>query len=233
MKNYENILAEIKELNKTIKSSFDLRTEHQKAYQELKIKDHDKIVELSRKFDLENQENDNKIETLEILKSNSIHVFYHEYLQKIVDTINLYANKRIGEKTKEKLNNEIKEVTNGYVNAIIIKDTNIYIYTDMKSHLDYRDVLLHAKYVNGECIKFWQADGKLQGFTLEQIDYNNYSYIDDIQAYLQERKQAQDKLKEQFEEFNKAREEYNKKFGYSTRASQRASVKHDMLYFQE
>lgn len=61
-----------------------------------------KLVSINNKIDLETIEKN-------ILYNNIIYLFYKNYHNKIMEIMGKYENKNIGEKTKEKINNEIKE----------------------------------------------------------------------------------------------------------------------------
>lgn len=84
---------------------------------------------------------------------------------KIIETMEKYQNKNIGEKTKEKIQQEIKE----HLQQYFYNNENIYIYF----HGDYNNFELSAEIRKQKEDKFYYS----LKFTIEKTTYNN-SYTD-------------------------------------------------------
>lgn len=151
----------------------------------------------------ENVEINSKLK-ISILKSNARIALMNDVIEIAVTVFNKYSSKPYGEKTKEKISNEIKERTN--CGAYISKNT-IYVYT-----LDYvgreYDLEIGMKDYNNKLL----IDNKIQNFTKDDLKlYNgNNNYIDNVDTEVEYIRDAQAKIIEKEQELKKMCEEYNK-----------------------
>ena len=145
-----------------------------------------------------------------IIDVNIITVFSNLYKKKIIEILNKFINKRIGEKTEIKIENELKEIDEN-INYIYLKynsrftsDNYIYInFSNFNIEIEfnqiYNDSWLNEK---GELIQ-----------DISNYITNTYSYIDNILQLatekVEEKKQLEEetekevkRLKEKIENFN-------------------------------
>ena len=138
-----------------------------------------------------------------LLKSNAKLALMNDILDVVVSTFNKFSGKPYGEKTKEKISNEVKEKVN--CGAYISRNT-IYVYT-----LDYvgreYDLEIGMKDYNNKLL----IDNKIQKFTRDDLKlYNgNNNYIDNVDAEVKYIRDAQAKIIEKEQELKKMCEEYN------------------------
>ena len=141
-----------------------------------------------------------------LLKSNAKLALMNDILDVVVSAFNKFSDKPYGEKTKEKISNEVKEKVN--CGAYINRNTNtIYVYT-----LDYvgreYDLEIGMKDYNNKLL----IDNKIQKFTKDDLKlYNgNNNYIDNVDTEVKYIRNAQAKIIEKEQELKKMCEEYNK-----------------------
>lgn len=152
----------------------------------------------------------NKLEILEIkklaLKNNIQYSFIENNTSYIEEILNKYATKRIGEKTEAKIEKELQDV--------LLEKNNIddiYLYLNIK---EYNNGIYIRFEVNKSRFKVeynilssqkWFNDDRDMKIKLT----NKYSYIDDINKYVDYIISEQKKIKAAKEELNKKIKEFN------------------------
>lgn len=134
---------------------------------------------------------------VKVMQSNAVIAFKFQVFPKILEILNKYAGKRIGDKTNEKIQNEIQSVTGCHVTFNQMR--NIDIWTDYYNLPDRR-ITMYSVY--GET-NFIEEDGKLK---LKKLDVNMYimpkgeEYIENVEEYtnrkMKEVAEINEKLKE-------------------------------------
>ena len=134
---------------------------------------------------------------VKVMQSNAVIAFKFQVFPKILEILNKYAGKRIGDKTNEKIQNEIQSVTGCHV--IFNQMRNIDIWTNYYNLPDRR-ITMYSVY--GET-NFIEEDGKLK---LKKLDTKMYimskeeEYIENVEEYtnrkMKEVAEINEKLKE-------------------------------------
>lgn len=121
-----------------------------------------------------------------LLINNAKIAMFTEIMPIALEIFNKYSGKPYGEKTKEKIREEIKQIT-GCV-AYISKSYSQYKYvlTDLKTTFS---IECGTKYINGEQ-KPLLIDNKIQAINIEEIElfYINKLYFNDINSTIAELK---------------------------------------------
>ena len=176
----------------------------------------DKTKEECNKKDLTISSLKNKLELLNIkqlaLKNNIQYTFAANNTSCIEEILNKYADKRIGEKTRDKIRLEL-------INTLLeknkdIDDISLYIVIGSL----YNNGLNITIYVNSMQFKviydIWSSENWFNDNKEGEIKLNNkYNYIDNIELYATnllkqqaEIKQEKEKLKEKIKAFNNSLE---------------------------
>lgn len=218
MKKYTEVLAQIEKVREEMKHAKQEIESADKAYSNIfeglilkerinkkkeseVIKMHDTYLKTVEKW--ANVEIDCNVK-IALLKSNAKLALMNDILDVVVSTFNKFSGKPYGEKTKEKISNEVKEKVN--CGAYISRNT-IYVYT-----LDYvgreYDLEIGMKDYNNKLL----IDNKIQKFTRNDLKlYNgNNNCIDNVDMEVKYIRDAQAKIIEKEQELKKMCEEYNK-----------------------
>lgn len=132
---------------------------------------------------------------VKVMQSNAVIAFKFQVFPKILEILNKYEGKRVGDKTNKKIQNEIWSVTGCHV--IFNQMRNIDIWTDYYNLLDHR-ITMYSVY--GET-NFVEEDGKLKKLNTKMyIMPHEEEYIEDIEEYtnrkMKEVTEINEKLKE-------------------------------------
>ncbi len=141
---------------------------------------------------------------ISILKSNARIALMNDVIDIIITAFNKYSGKPYGEKTREKISNEIKEKTN--CSAYIHSDNVISINPVNMVGLEYNIELCMKDYNN----KFL-VDNKIQKLNKDDIKLasGNNPYIEDIETEVKIIRDMQARIIEKEQELKKMCEEYN------------------------
>lgn len=113
--------------------------------------------------------------TLAFLKNNLKQSLYAEILPVIIETMHKYKGKALGDKTKDKIYNEVKDRVNC---GIYIHANDITIYDKRSNYLE--NTIIYLNHKDGNKDKFL-VDNKIQTFEEEDVIFGYVKdYIDDI-----------------------------------------------------
>ena len=148
--------------------------------------------------------------TLKILKSNARIALFNEVLPVALEVLKKYSGKPYGEKTKNKISDEIKEKTNSrfYISSRYDSYSfNIYPVDGFGN--DY-NVTCGTKYIKGER-KPLLIDNKIQLITFDELElyYISREYVEDISQRVEDIKAAYVEAVEKQEELNSACNRFN------------------------
>ena len=142
-----------------------------------------------------------------LLRNNAKIAFFTEIMPIVLEVFNKYSGKRYGEKTEEKISEEIKQIT-GCI-AYISKSYSQYKYvlTDLKTNLS---IECGTKYINGEQ-KPLLIDNKIQTINIEEIAlfHINKIYFNDINNTIAELKRIYALAYEKQQELKKICSQFN------------------------
>lgn len=216
MKNYKQIIEEIKNIK--TEDAWEMNKRHKAMFAEAG-KDREKLREVAEICNAEDKAEQEKEIYKKALRHNMEVAFVLEMLPKICEVYQKYAGKRIGQKTEQKIKEEIKEAINDPNNCYVSLDnqhltlyafhTQIYLYFAM--HDDPAASYGKSSY------KAYNDEGKLNKLTPEMFIYHK-KYIEDIPAYIEEKRRLVDKLREMSIEIEEIRKQYedNLAEGYRT-----------------
>lgn len=150
-------------------------------------------------------ENLNQINT--VLLSNYQYAVYKTVMPVICEAMNKYLGKRVGEKTTDKIRNEVYEKT-GFRFFWSHAYSTYKISISLGSGFSYNnDIVLYVTWNNVEY--------NHPGFFEEELTedkvrfYDNY--VEDVESYVNEMKDERQQLKQAMENLNKMIERYNAK----------------------
>ncbi len=175
-----------------------------------------------------NRNNDIKIK-IEILKENAKQAIFAENIRTICDIWNKYENKPHGEKTAQKIRDEIKSATGCRVYiGNKWEDAHITIYPGVNG---YGDEITICPIWNGEKQPALNNSNKIIKLYPEKMRVCYCGeYVDDINAQLDAIKAAHAGAIKALEEYRAAIDKYNSLTrGNMQRASDREGVKHYII----
>lgn len=203
------IIKEMKETSKEIDSKIDALKDGVTTMAGRKALKND---ESFNAYLMELAKNDDKIHDAEtevkILKHNAEIAFIHEYLPLVLDILNQYKGKRIGEKTEEKIRNTIKEKYNIGVSFNHSKDITLYAYNYYA--LNRTNIEICAKYNNEakDHYRNFNAENKLNELSVDMFHIKD-NYIEDIEAYIKDKKTKIKAINEAIAALKNSIDEYN------------------------
>ena len=189
MKKFKEVLEEIKTTSEALKATEANEKKLIDSY--LCIKGITSRIEKKRTIEADlvaNSENIKNLKiTIKILKSNAKIALYNEVMPVALDVIEKYKNKPYGEKTRQKISDEIKEKTGCrfYIHSTSYGSDSFDIYTDGN---DY-NISCGTVYNNGSK-KPLLIDNKIQPVTFDEIAlyYVSREYVEDIPQRVEELK---------------------------------------------
>lgn len=113
-----------------------------------------------------------------LLLNNAKIALFTEIMPIALEVFNKYSGKPYGEKTEEKISEEIKQITGCIAYISKIYSPYKYVLTDLKTNLS---IECGTKYINGEQ-KPLLINNKIQAIDIEEIElfYINNIYFNDI-----------------------------------------------------
>ena len=204
MKTYNEILKDIEKTQKAYKAAQEKENEiTDKIYnapdfitkKEIRKEHTDKLKKIEqKKLDLNI--------TIKMLRNNARRALYNELVPVIIEVLSKYKNKPYGEKTKDKISEEIKNISGCrcYIHNSY-SDSEIKIYP---GQYDYEISIFTKDF------KILNSDNKIQTPTAEQLKlYYIHDYIENIPAAIKAMKAAYKKAVEKQKELEKICEEFN------------------------
>lgn len=188
MKKYNDIIEEIKAIPRP-EDVFE-REKRYKAEYAAAGHDPEKIIEIGKRHDAEYQAKALRAARKKVLDHNARIALLLEYFPIIIDVLNKYSGKRVGEKTEAKIRDEINEKT-----GISVYFENNYgrgkitIY-HRNNYLVNNEITLYAKKAENDFYRIYNEDGKLNALNADMFDYDHSDrYIEDIDGYINRKMQ--------------------------------------------
>ena len=171
-------------------------------------KEIDKLIDLQKRYFSIRYDNDKYYEKEQIIlemklqNNNCISVFIDKYYNSIIDTLRKYENKRIGEKTSEKIASEIKSLCDNIEFVYFHSGYNSWDSNDYTLLVELKNETHPYNRVKIE-IKFWNYEKLNSPYNIElkySIDVNgckkeDYLYIDDTRKQAEKIMQSYNELK--------------------------------------
>ena len=182
------IIKEMQETSKEIDSKIDALSDGVTTMAERKALKNDESFNVCLMELAKNEDKIHDAETeLKILKHNAEIAFIHEYLPPVLDILNQYKGKRIGEKTEEKIRIIIKEKYN--IGISFNHSKNITLYAHNYYALNHTSIEICAKYNNEikDYYRNFNAENKLNELSVDMFHIKD-NYIEDIETYIQDKK---------------------------------------------
>ena len=212
MKKFNEIIRDVKQTQQKIQEVEEKTKELQNTY--LTIMDikerHEKRKTVENELVmLEEKKKDLQI-TIKILNNNAKIALFNSTLPIVLEVLAKYKNKPYGQKTEEKIRDEIKEKTNC---SFYISDR----YNSQEYHiipLEYSgntyNIECGSKYIDGKQKKLLD-ENKIQALEFSDITlyYTSKEYIDNIPKRIKELKRLYKKAYEKQQELEKICSEYN------------------------
>lgn len=212
MKKFADIIKEVNKTQQKIKEVEEKTKEIRKTY--LNIIDKKERYEKMKTVEndivkLEEKKKDLKI-TIKILNSNAKIALYNETLPVVLEVLAKYKNKPYGQKTEQKIKDEIKEKTGcGFYISERYSSQEYHIFPLEFISNDY-NIECGTKCENGKCKKLLD-ENKIQvpEFNDLTIYYSSKEYIDNIPKRIKDLKRLYKKAYEKQQELEKICNEYN------------------------
>jgi hypothetical protein len=235
MKKYTEILAEVKKARAAIRDTAKEEKEIERLslvevrktgtdaeFEEAKSK----FDEAMKKYQKECENNETQKIKIEILKDNAAQALFAENINQICDIWNKYEGKPHGEKTSQKIRDEIKNATGLRVYiGNRYDDANIKIYFDYNSGAPFSDL---------EFVPIWNGekqpaliDNKIVKINPDKMRvYCCGEYVENVNAHIKQLKKAHAAAMETEKALEDAVSKYNNLTrGKINHASQREGVK--------
>lgn len=188
LKEYNKIRTEIKKLNSTTIETdtlYKIRSDIHTMYENTDFSNKDEIkriraLSVEREKEYDNAKNHNKrvLLTVKVLENNAKTALKKDIAPVLMDVVNAYKNKPYGEKTKQKIHDEMKTRVNCsvylYDNYIQINPLNENGYS-----VSYDYINLYVK--NGVLTN----DNKIIELCAKNFIFDDLSYIDDPRAHVE------------------------------------------------
>lgn len=178
--------------------------EHKKPFKEYNV---NTLNGLCKEKEFLNREN-------KILRNNYTYLFFENRIENIIEVLNKYTGKKIGEKTLEKINTELSEINI----RVYIAPSEIHIYSkDTFITYDYNDIYFWTKHKKeGGKYQFFDDKFKFIGLN-DSIEYDLYKsyrdYIPNIPGFIDSIMFMHDNIIEKSKELEKMIDGYNKAIG--------------------
>lgn len=201
---YEELLAMLRQNRVEL-----LRSGGVDAYKQKKIEL--RLDEIEDKYIKECQNNDKIKIQKQILIENAKHAVFNENISKICDIWNKYVGKPYGEKTREKIFEEIKNECGLYVYISNQYGATLNIRHATRGELFWQSGFSASSIItDGNRAQALDGYNKVQELTPEllRIDFCG-DYVEDVQKHINELFKAYKKAKQAEKQYNQAIKEYN------------------------
>jgi hypothetical protein len=201
MKKYVEILAEIKKTRASITDTAKTEKELDRLALKEAYKDGGtaeeleaakaKYKEAEARYIKELEKNETAELKIEILKANAAHALFSETINIICDTWNKYEGKPHGEKTADKIKNELKTATGYYVSiGNKWRDARISIYFNYNDPAPFRD-LEFCPIWTGKDQPATDSNNKIIKLSPENFRvYCCGSYVEDVNTHIKALRKA-------------------------------------------
>lgn len=212
MKKYIDILEDIKQTQEAIKEVEVRGNELVESY--MKLGDlrerHEARKAVENDMIKVSEEKKNLQITIKILKSNAKIALFNEVLPVALNILSKYAGKPYGEKTKEKINNEIEEKTNCRFYITSRYDSYSFDIYPVDGFGSEHNITCGAKYTDGGQ-KPLLIDNKIQLITFDELElyYISREYVEDIPQRIEDIKTAYAEAVAKQEELNAVYNRFN------------------------
>ena len=191
MLKFKEVLQEVKKTSEAITAAKDNETRLVNSYMELEnLIDRHNARKAKEADIMKNTENIQRLElTRKILRNNAKVALFNEVLPVALNILSKYAGKPYGDKTREKISNEIKEKTSCRFYISSRWDSHSYeIYPVDVFGNDY-NISCGTEYTDGSR-KQLLIDNKIQLVTFEEIAlyYISREYVENIPGRVEELK---------------------------------------------
>ena len=234
MKKYTEILAEIKKARAAMKDTAQIENDLARTLLiETRCNGSDTELEKARaayekareQYEQECAHNETQKLKIEILKENAAQALFTENINAICDIWNKYENKPHGEKTAQKIRDEIKTLT-----GLRVYIGNKYDDASIKIYFDYNSPLRDLEFVpiwNGSKQPALSSENKVLRIAAENMRvYCCSEYVENVNAHIKALRKAHAAALEAEKALENAISAYNKLTrGQIQHASQRDGVK--------
>ena len=202
MKKFIDILEEIEQTNRAIKEVEAREDELVENYMKREVAENDMIKASEEKKDLQI--------TLKILKSNARIALFNEVIPVALEVLKKYAGKPYGEKTKEKISDEIKEKTNCRFYITSRWGSYSFDIYPMDGFGNEYNISCGTEYTDGSK-KPLLLDNKIQTISFDEIElyYISREYVEDIPQRIEDIKTTYAEAVVKQEELNAACNRFN------------------------
>lgn len=212
MKKFADIIKEVKQTRQKIKEVEEKTKKIRNTYSNIMDikKRHEKMKAVENDIvKLEEKKKDLQI-TIKILNSNAKIVLFNEVMPQVLEVLAKYKNKPYGQKTEQKIKDEIKEKTKCGFYISVRHSSQEYHVFPLEFNGNTYDIECGTKYIDGKQ-KNLLDDNKIQVPELNDLTlyYTSEEYIDNIPKRIKDLKRLYKKAYEKQQELEKICSDYN------------------------
>lgn len=141
-----------------------------------------------------------------ILANNAECAFWNEYISVVIDCYNKYAEKRVGDKTKEKIRESIKACLPEQISVYIDNDGIHYYIPSVTS--SWHDVWFVWNESENKRYSMWDKEGKMNRFEIEMFAFHE-TYVEDIESYIAKKAEQAERIRNISRQYIELAKEYN------------------------
>lgn len=172
-----------------IEDSYEIAKKYKELYKELyKEGDEAKIDKIRKEEELEYAERERKTIKRLILAHNFEVMFFKEVVPKVLEIYNQYEGKRIGEKTSDKIRNEVCQMLDTYPFS---KQVNVSVYEKGISYNlligGYQTVSFRYDTKSEKFFTLKNEECKLNHLNTSMFYIPRKEYVEDIDAFIKEK----------------------------------------------
>lgn len=183
MKKFEEIINEINDMPVPM-GYFEKQRQDNARWDEATQKGDEAVDALVAELVAEDEQERKTQFRSKVLKHNARIAFVAEYLPTVLECINKYAGKRVGDKTADKIEDELLEKIG---HSVVIRNRP-HMGAEITFHV-LGVFTISAKYdpETKDLYSFFDADGKLRRMTADMFSTHEIEYVEDIDAFYEQK----------------------------------------------
>ena len=191
--------------NQQYKELRELKEKNETSYNDIKETLNKIFVKNLAELDTIKEEKEIYIMAYNVIDINIHHAFETQYKEKIIAVLNKYKSRKVGEKTKEKIREEIKALDTDVIQSVVLR-------------VEYNYICVYIKNTNIEIevhkVDNWLNDGNKEKINdLRVYGCDKYSYIENVIQFakekLQEKKTLETFISEEMKVIKEKIKQYN------------------------
>jgi len=173
----------------------------------------DTIQAIYKKHEQEDKAKKDNNDLIKLTINNIKYLKFIELLPQVIAIINKYEGKRCGEKTKQKIYDDIKNKLKDYYiyfdyNYIAINDIKCNYDLNNKINVTYNPELIQPNGVKGDYYKIIDNNNKICKISIDNF-YNCYKFINNFDEFIKNKNNGIEKIGKEYKTLKNAVDNYN------------------------